>query len=43
MFMAGTGDAEIELVATERIGSGDEITVDYGQAKELAYRLEESR
>lgn len=43
MFVAGNADAEIELVATERINDGDEITVNYKQAKELAYRLEESQ
>jgi hypothetical protein len=43
MFVAGAGDAEIELVAVESVNDGDEITVDYGQAKELAHTLEDSR
>lgn len=42
MFVRGIGNAEIEMIATEQIKPGTEITVDYGQAQTLARQLEES-
>jgi Fe-S-cluster-containing hydrogenase component 2 len=42
-FVAASGDAEIEMVATNNIAEGAEITVNYGQSHELANKLEDSR
>jgi hypothetical protein len=43
MFVAGTGRAEIELISIASISQGSEITVDYKQARRLAYELEDSK